>query len=68
MKSIRGVFCGLVIVVFVFTLGILDPIFNQVHAGGGKAKGHVAPKFEVDPFWPKPLPNNWFMGQIAYFC
>jgi DNA-binding beta-propeller fold protein YncE len=22
----------------------------------------VAPKFEVDPFWPKPLPNHWVMG------
>jgi DNA-binding beta-propeller fold protein YncE len=21
-----------------------------------------APRFEVDPFWPKPLPNGWLMG------
>jgi DNA-binding beta-propeller fold protein YncE len=21
-----------------------------------------APKFEVDPFWPKPLPNHWLLG------
>ncbi len=21
-----------------------------------------APKFEVDPFWPKPLPNHWVIG------
>jgi DNA-binding beta-propeller fold protein YncE len=21
-----------------------------------------APQFEVDPFWPKPLPNNWVIG------
>ena len=21
-----------------------------------------APRFEVDPFWPKPLPNHWVMG------
>ena len=21
-----------------------------------------APMFEVDPFWPKPLPNNWLLG------
>ena len=21
-----------------------------------------APVFEVDPFWPKPLPNNWVLG------
>ena len=24
--------------------------------------GAVAPRFEVDPFWPKPMPNNWVMG------
>ena len=23
------------------------------------------PKFEVDPFWPKPLPNNWALGQVG---
>ncbi len=23
------------------------------------------PTFAVDPFWPKPLPNNWIMGQVA---
>ena len=21
-----------------------------------------APAFEVDPFWPKPLPNHWVTG------
>jgi hypothetical protein len=25
--------------------------------------GVVAPRFEVDPLWPKPMPNNWVMGQ-----
>ena len=24
--------------------------------------GPVAPVFEVDPFWPKPLPNHWIIG------
>src|SRR5438270_13412194 len=23
-----------------------------------------APKFEVDPMWPKPLPNHWVTGNI----
>jgi hypothetical protein len=22
----------------------------------------VAPRFEVDPLWPKPLPNHWILG------
>src|ERR1019366_1006068 len=27
-----------------------------------EAAGTQAPRFEVDPFWPKPLPNHWVMG------
>jgi DNA-binding beta-propeller fold protein YncE len=23
----------------------------------------MAPRFEVDPLWPKPLPNHWVIGQ-----
>ena len=23
------------------------------------------PQFKVDPFWPKPLPGNWMLGQVA---
>src|SRR5216117_2109918 len=28
-----------------------------------QAKAAVqAPRFEVDPMWPKPLPNHWLLG------
>ena len=30
-------------------------------AAQGRAPAQ-APIFEVDPFWPKPLPNHWVMG------
>ncbi len=23
------------------------------------------PKYSVDPYWPKPLPNNWILGQVS---
>src|SRR5262249_2397392 len=23
----------------------------------------MAPRFEVDPMWPKPMPNHWILGQ-----
>ena len=23
-----------------------------------------APRFEVDPFWPQPLPNHWILGSV----
>lgn len=25
----------------------------------------VAPRFAVDPFWPRPLPNRWLFGQVS---
>ena len=25
----------------------------------------TSPQFEVDPWWPKPLPNNWILGQVS---
>jgi hypothetical protein len=24
-----------------------------------------APIFEVDPYWPKPLPNHWVIGSLC---
>ena len=30
------------------------------HAHGATT---TAPRFEVDPLWPKPLPNHWILGQ-----
>ena len=26
------------------------------------------PKFEVDPSWPKPLPERWVTGEIGGVC
>src|SRR5436190_10036308 len=28
------------------------------------AAGVMAPRFEVDPLWPKPLPNHWLLGNV----
>jgi DNA-binding beta-propeller fold protein YncE len=28
-----------------------------------QAASVMAPRFEVDPLWPKPLPNHWLLGQ-----
>ena len=38
--------------------GSLGPIATAVEEQGGAE----APMFEVDPFWPKPLPNHWLLG------
>ena len=33
--------------------------------GLAPARAEGAPKFQVEPFWPKPLPKNWILGQVA---
>jgi len=33
--------------------------------GAVAAAAAEPPRFEVDPSWPKPLPNNWLLGQVA---
>jgi DNA-binding beta-propeller fold protein YncE len=25
----------------------------------------AVPRFQVEPFWPKPLPHNWILGQVS---
>ncbi len=43
-------------------------VFSFVAALALAAAGpaHAAsPLFRVDPFWPKPLPNNWILGQVG---
>jgi hypothetical protein len=32
------------------------------HVGAQTKPGAQAPVFEVDPYWPKPLPNHWVTG------
>src|SRR5579862_2166843 len=28
----------------------------------------TVPKFEVDPWWPKPLPEGWISGRLGAVC
>jgi DNA-binding beta-propeller fold protein YncE len=45
----------------VAALGTAQSMFEREAAA--QARGAVqAPVFEVDPFWPKPLPNHWLLG------
>ena len=31
----------------------------------GVAAAQDAPRFQPEPFWPKPLPENWILGQVS---
>ena len=28
----------------------------------------TVPQYEVDPYWPKPLPDRWVLGGLADVC
>ena len=30
-----------------------------------QAMAETPPQYAVDPFWPKPLPDSWILGQVA---
>jgi DNA-binding beta-propeller fold protein YncE len=53
--SICLAFAGLVI-----ALGIGSSLLEK--RARVEAAAVQAPMFEVDPFWPKPLPNHWLIG------
>ncbi len=45
------------------TVLIIWGAMSYFHGRTVEAATVMAPRFEVDPFWPKPLPNHWLMGQ-----
>src|SRR5207247_1398125 len=57
----RNLCIGLLFVVVLALLLAASSILQKRAAV--EAAGVQAPRFEVDPLWPKPLPNHWLMGQ-----
>jgi hypothetical protein len=46
-------------------IGASSPaVDKEAKAPAAKAAPAMAPRFEVDPLWPKPLPNHWILGQV----
>jgi WD40 repeat protein len=50
---------------FLMTLALLSAAEHMLQqTAEAQTRGQVmAPKFEVDPTFPKPLPNGWYQGQ-----
>ena len=53
---------GLAVAAAVAVLGAASVVMEN--KSKVQAAGVQAPHFEVDPMWPKPLPNHWLMGNI----
>ena len=57
----RTLVVGATVVALLITLGITQAVLERTAAA--QSRGAVqAPRFEVDPLWPKPLPNHWILG------
>jgi DNA-binding beta-propeller fold protein YncE len=58
----RHLLIGVTFVVAIGILAVAEVMLQQAvtaQEGGGTVR---APRFEVDPLWPKPLPNHWLLG------
>ena len=62
MRSLskRSWLVGSSFVAVLVALGLIERTLEQRAAAQTQV---MAPRFEVDPFWPKPLPNHWVVGQ-----
>jgi len=57
----RTLVLGASVVALLVALGISQAVLDR--SAAAQSKGAVqAPRFEVDPLWPKPLPNHWILG------
>src|SRR5262249_47450605 len=62
MTRRRDLLIGSAFIAVLATLGVSERALTSV--ADAQAKDMVtAPRFEVDPTFPKPLPNHWIMGE-----
>jgi DNA-binding beta-propeller fold protein YncE len=60
MKRTRTFLVGGTFLIVLVALGLTQAALERAAAQQGSIE---APRFEVDPFWPKPMPNHWVLGQ-----
>jgi len=56
----RNTYIGTSFLIAIVVLAIGSTVLQRRAAV--EAAGVQAPRFEVDPLWPKPLPNHWLQG------
>jgi DNA-binding beta-propeller fold protein YncE len=56
----RNLYLGIAFSALLVALGVASTLLEKRAAV--EAAGVQAPRFEVDPMWPKPLPNHWLLG------
>ncbi len=61
MTLTRKLLMGVTMVGLIVVLGAGSELVQRSAIAGQT----MAPMFEVDPFWPKPLPNHWILGSAV---
>jgi DNA-binding beta-propeller fold protein YncE len=67
MKWSRNFYVGVTFLTLLVVLFIAQSALDKTPTAEG-ATAVMAPRFEVDPFWPKPLPNHWYIGMSIGVC
>jgi hypothetical protein len=57
----RNLYVGAAFLGILVALGVASTVLSK--RAVVQAATAMAPRFEVDPMWPKPLPNHWLQGQ-----
>jgi DNA-binding beta-propeller fold protein YncE len=59
----RNLTIGTSLVALLAALGLVQSTLQRTAEAQAKG-GTMAPRFEVDPMWPQPLPNHWIYGNV----
>ena len=62
MMCARTVYVAAILLI---VFGIAPVVPEKVAVAQAQPQQDEAPSFQVDPSWPKPLPNNWTVGMVA---
>jgi hypothetical protein len=64
MSRRRNLVFGGSLIAAIALLGMVRAGLEVVDAAVPATQMVQAPMFEIDPFWPKPLPNGWVYGTV----
>jgi hypothetical protein len=65
MRDKRYLYLGTIGLSTAIGVALMSPLIEPAAAPPARL---TAPLFQVDPFWPKPLPDNWVTGEIGGTC
>ena len=58
----RNLFVGSTLLALLIALGIGQSVLVKKTEAQAKGNNVMVPRFEVDPTFPKPMPNHWYQG------